>query len=267
MSLLLITAVSCIAIGLLTQWITESREGSFASGWGMTATATITHNPKVLIWNMKLLPWPATSDAIERATLMMLESVWDDADIVVLTEIIHGGASEIVANQLRNKGFIWGTRPLQSWPRLNGGVLVASRIQPISSSFIIFEHSTYKEADRLASKGAVIVEWPTFSIIGTHLDACPADSETRTQQIAQIRKLPLSGPVFWAGDFNFDLRYESHLYGLPEYASDAQPSFEYKRLDGVISMNDGGAIAEDNVLHLAGSDHWPVLSKLIFFTK
>lgn len=268
MSLLLITTISCIAIGILTHWLTESRAGNAASGWGNLTTNTSNFtNPKILIWNMKFLPWPVTTDSIERATLMLMESIWDNVDIVVLTEIINGDAAEIVANCLKTKGFVWGTRPLQSWPRLNGGVLIASRIQPINTTYIIFEQSTYKEADRFASKGAILVEWASFSIVGTHLDACPKDSETRQHQIEQIRKLclPLIKPVFWAGDFNFDLRYEAHLYNLIPYPSNAIPTFEYKRLDGILFPTKSKNIwIEDKVLNLIGSDHFPVLATIHF---
>jgi len=216
---------------------------------------------KILVWNMKLLPWPITRDAPKRAKAMLQNDIWKDADVVVLTEIIHPRAAKIIVTGLRDMGFNWGTMPLQQWPRLNGGILVAARIAPTACDWLVFDNSTFREADRLASKGVIRVSWDNCTLLATHLDAHTAEVNVRRKQVNQIRNLsPIDMTTLWAGDFNFDLKYDAFLYGLQSVTANEPTSFSGRQIDGVIDANHSGIQIHTVVHKIPGSDHWPLLA-------
>lgn len=253
-------AIVAVVVFISMVWLAEARSTNM--GWSEVGQIqNLPDTTTIFLWNVKLLPWPVVNDSSQRAEIIIQRILEQHADIVVLTEVIDHDAAFLVTHALRSKGYIWGIRPLQKWPRLNGGVLVASRIKPTSFDSIVFQKSTFSEGDKLASKGAVRVIWPNMTLIATHLDACPGDIPTRITQIDEMRRLSSQQNCIWAGDFNFDLRLDAKTYGLSRIHMTAKPTYESKRLDGILGIH-GNVTIHENVLDFEGSDHLPVYATL-----
>lgn len=251
-------AIVAVIVVVSFVWLAEAQ--SVDMGWGFCRSKFLPQETSIFLWNVKLLPWPAVSDSQKRAEDILQKILQQNADIVVLTEVIDRDAASTICHGLRVGGYMWGTRPLQKWPRLNGGVLVASRIEPSTTDSIVYQKSTFKEADGFASKGAVRVMWPNLTLIATHLDACPGDVPTRITQIDEMQRLSLGQTnCIWAGDFNFDLRSDAETYGLVPLLHTAEPTYESKRLDGIIRIY-GNTQIREKVLKTEGSDHLPILA-------
>lgn len=114
------------------------------------------------------------------------------------------------------------------------------------------------------SKGFVVLDWANVRLVATHLESCPSKSDVRRAQIQEIREVlheTQSLSTLWAGDFNFDLRFEGSVYGLPSAAKSTLPSHKDKLFDGVLSFE--ANVLTSQVFHVGSSDHWPVLSHVL----
>jgi exonuclease III len=216
---------------------------------------------------MQLLPF--FSKPCRRAKMMLASSVIDEAALVVFTEIVDVEASRIVLEALENKGFCWVSRPLQKWPRLNGGVLVTSRVSP-------FDHTSLVDNNCFISKGFVQVHWQNFILFATHLDSGPDVLTARASQVAEItaevrqlekhKKTTKDTPILLAGDFNVELRDictdTKSRQGLPFVSSQCSPTHAEGCIDGVLIMNESDEkfFIPQQTLRVAGSDHWPVIA-------
>lgn len=254
---------------------------------------------RILTWNTQLLPWPASHGASARARRIIQAPIFDGADLVVLTEVVHPKAAEIVLNGLAQRGFVWITRPLQATARANGGLVMASRSVPLQTSHDVFRHATHAEGNRLIAKGFVVATWKnkkeypqerpnqehkeeprpkTKTFIALHLESCANGVETRKLQLNQIRehiaKLKNIHSSWLVGDFNFDLRKEAEWYGLTNLPLQSGTTWQNWCIDGALPLqenkdkgNQKGNAKKHKAIHKVfrehqHSDHCPVLSIL-----
>ncbi len=147
----------------------------FAEG-DATAAEPAIRDLKVLSWNIYMLP-PIVpmKGRLERAQAIVDTLNNSQTDIIVFQEAFHAGALAVIRKGLNTKyPFMYGPfNPSHSPFRISSGVWVVSRI-PLDVKGVI-EFNTAKENDRVAKKGAALLEgvWggKKFQILGTHLQA------------------------------------------------------------------------------------------------
>lgn len=215
------------------------------SGILFTASAT---EIRIISWNVFLTPTIAhRSDQKNRAGEIAKYLADSKADILVLEEMFHGKAAQLIEDKLKENGYPYFTR------RSKGGFLKTHSGVRIFSKFPIdsVKYLVYKDAagsDRLAKKGAVMacitIEGKPIQVIGTHMQSSdkPKMRAARKKQFHQLATefldvyaLP-DVPQILAGDLNVD------QYFIEEYLEmmDILNTQEY-RLEGTVRMSWDGA--------------------------
>lgn len=199
----------------------------FAEG-DATTTESAIRDLKVLSWNIYMLP-PIVpmKGRLERAQAIVDTLNKSETDIIVFQEAFHAGALAVIRKGLETQyPFMYGPfNPSHSPFRISSGVWVVSRI-PLDVKGVI-EFNIAKENDRIAKKGAALLEgtWggKKFQILGTHLQA-QEQQKIRNIQIRNMHdsllvKYKEDGvPQIICGDMNTEKeiseRYSGMLTGL-----------------------------------------------------
>ena len=183
---------------------------------------------KILSWNIYMLPPIApVKGRIERAYAIVDTLKHAETDIIVFQEAFHHGAVKIIRDSLAAiYPYMYGPfNPRKNPFQISSGVWVISKI-PLEVKGVI-EYKIAKETDRVARKGAALLEgtWngKKFQILGTHLQA-QNHPDIRKMQIRHMYDSLLSKyreegvPQIICGDMNTEIEitknYNDMLKGL-----------------------------------------------------
>ena len=155
-------------------------------------------------------------------------------DILCLQEIIDNKTHKILKKELKSIGFVFKTKRLDCNMRLNGGIIIYSRLPIIEETNMLFDKNG------IVSKGAVCIKVKdennnTYDIVNTHLD--PFHSSLRKNQLKNIKSwldkknLPETDNIIVCGDFN-----------IPFYSSEKQNiddifNYKYAKSQGPIKYS------------------------------
>ena len=183
---------------------------------------------KILSWNIYMLPPIAPIPGrIERAHAIVDTLKHAETDIIVFQEAFHHGAVKVIRDSLSKiYPYMYGPfNPRKNMFQISSGVFIISKI-PLELKGVI-EYKIAKETDRVARKGAALLEgtWNgrKFQILGTHLQA-QNHPDIRRLQIRHmfdslITKYKEEGvPQIICGDMNTEIEisknYKDMLTGL-----------------------------------------------------
>lgn len=208
---------------------------------------------KILSYNvwMMSLPLPGLTSIVQtlgsvspKKTLRakaIFASIPDDVDVIVLCESFCVSTTNLMFEQLNEKGFIHRTDVLGSRRRskfykfVNGGVVVFSK-HPIVETDSLLYGSMGANDDLLSDKGVLYVKVAvkdlSVNIFATHTQAWPTEKATmvRSEQLrlmknfADSKSIPSNEALLFTGDLNVnrfggDYEYDpdSELHGNDEY--------------------------------------------------
>lgn len=196
---------------------------AFAEGDAPAAEPSI-RDLKVLSWNIYMLPRIVPMKGrLERAQAIVDTLNKSETDIIVFQEAFHAGALAVIRKGLSTQyPFMYGPfNPSHSPFRISSGVWVVSRV-PLDVKGII-EFNIAKENDRIAKKGAALLEgtWGgrKFQILGTHLQA-QEQQKIRNIQIRHmydslLAKYKVDGvPQIICGDMNTEKEINERYKGM-----------------------------------------------------
>lgn len=153
------------------------------------------------------------------------EIVNGEIDILLLQEIFDNKVHKILKKDLKSMGFIFRTKRIDTWNRMNGGGIIYSRWPITTQDNYMFKKAYIFNAP--AAKGAnyarVLKEDKIFHFINVHLDSFDADF--RKGQMVNIKKwidskyIPSDEPVIMGGDYNIDL-YNDEVETIEEIFED-----------------------------------------------
>lgn len=148
-----------------------------------------------------------------------------EIDVLLLQEIFDNKVHKILKKDLKAMGFIFRTKRIDTWNRINGGALIYSRWPITTKDNYMFKKAYIFNAP--AAKGAnyarILKEDKIFHFINIHLDSFDADF--RKSQMVNIKKwidakyIPSDEPVIMGGDYNIDL-YKDEVENVEEIFED-----------------------------------------------
>jgi len=216
---------------------------------------------KVITWNIYMLPhyWVHTGQ-LKRAKQIAEIMKTQDADVIVFEEAWDKKSRDIIREGLRDSFPYESGAPRKSvWYKSNCGVWIVSKVK-----IDVVKQIFYKEAkgsDRLASKGAILVEGEKngfcFQLVGTHMQSDLNSGKNvqpiRDKQYAELRQELLEPyakeniPQIVAGDFN-TIRADSSSYkslvsslNLTQCALQGERKFSYDYANNDFILNTPGA--------------------------
>lgn len=216
-NLLLLPLLCLLTVSVLAGGSTES-DNKDNKNWDL----------KILSWNIYMLPPIApVKGRLERAQAIVDTLKHAETDIIVFQEAFHHGAVKIIRDSLAAiYPYMYGPfNPRKNMFQISSGVWVISKI-PLEVKGVI-EYKIAKETDRVARKGAALLEgtWngKKFQILGTHLQA-QNHPDIRKLQIRHMYDSLLSKyreegvPQIICGDMNTEIEitknYNDMLKGL-----------------------------------------------------
>ena len=144
-----------------------------------------------------------------------------DIDVLLLQEIFDNKVHKILKKSLRKMGFIFRTKRIDTWNRMNGGGLIYSKWPITTTDNFMFKKAYIFNAP--AAKGAnyarILKENKIFHFINVHLDSF--DAEFRSIQMKGIKNwlgkknIPEEEPIIIGGDYNIDL-YKDEVDNIEE---------------------------------------------------
>ncbi len=175
---------------------------------------------KILSWNIYMLPPIApVKGRVERAHAIVDTLKHAETDIIVFQEAFHHGAVKVIRDSLSAiYPYMYGPfNQRKNIFQISSGVFVISKI-PLEVKGVI-EYKIAKETDRVARKGAALLEgtWngKKFQILGTHLQA-QNHHDIRKLQIQHmydslLNKFRIEGvPQIICGDMNTEIEIEKN---------------------------------------------------------
>ena len=179
---------------------------------------------KILSWNIYMLPPIApVKGRVERAHAIVDTLRHAETDIIVFQEAFNHNAVKVIRDSLAViYPYMYGPfNPRKNIFQISSGVFVISKI-PLDVKGVI-EYKIAKEADKVARKGAALLEgtWngKRFQILGTHLQA-QNHPDIRKLQIHQIydsllSKYRIEGvPQIICGDMNTEIEIEKNYLDM-----------------------------------------------------
>jgi len=208
----------------------------------------------------------------------------NDFDVVLLQEAFDKTAIDII---IKNADYTYNILPIKSTNTLiNNGLLILSKHKILCSEYIMF--NACKDADCLASKGAVFIELligdSVWQLVNTHLQANTgqANEKIRMNQFKQIKDLLdknhyFNIPQLIIGDINeepikinllTDILKALHIghnmitWGCPLNSMTCQKAVP-QILDHVFTKNTGDKMILLNTEFIELSDHYPLRIDII----
>ena len=168
------------------------------------------HQIKVMSWNVFLRPGILSDRQKDRVPKISEYLLNTGADVLVLQEVFHRKSRRQLISILSEQySFHTERGPVSFWG-VSSGVLIFSKKPILNESNTSFSRA--RVSDRLAKKGVVGVQIEVNNqdvyILGTHLQTGGSEKsiDVQNEQIKTIesiiKKIPSSGLIIYAGDFN-----------------------------------------------------------------
>lgn len=159
---------------------------------------------------------------IPKAICAYEDTLQEQIDVCVFTELIAPEHRKRLLEHLRQRGWFYHTKPLSKNPffdkikLVSGGIIIASRYPIIHEDSTVFIDAC-EGYDCTANKGCayakIVKNGNVFNILASHLQAwdSPATQQIRVKQakdcftFIQALNIPKEEPVIFAGDLNMDL--------------------------------------------------------------
>jgi hypothetical protein len=156
----------------------------------------------VMTYNVQRLPFFMQAPNVDIKKLLAL------CDIVCLQEDFYrpGRRRQTLPGVGVFHGGIASSTLLHPFKVLDSGLSVYSKLKWESAEFVPYYDCSIASGDAFADKGYVVLEFPSFYLLSTHMQS--EDFYTHNRQLQQMLAhiQELAKPVFLVGDFNIDLR-------------------------------------------------------------
>ena len=171
---------------------------------------------RILSWNVFLRPKILKDQQLKRVRHIAFTIKKLDADMVLLQEVFHKRAREILIDSLKHIYPYNARNNRKSVFGYSSGLITFSKQKIDKSTSLYFSKSS--GSDCLAKKGGLLVDIQTgkqhISVLNTHLQAGskPKKQRVRMHQVEEISKLCMNRNqlMVFAGDFN--IRFESIFF-------------------------------------------------------
>lgn len=175
------------------------------------ATYNFYCRPRMWFWDNQVDRARKIAKEIEK-----LENRDGQIDVLCLQEIVDNKVHKILKKELRKIGFLFKSKRLDTFFRLNGGLIIYSRLPIIEDSSIVYKLKDSYIWNAPASKGAICVtvikNEKHYHVVNTHLDSFKED--LRKKQMIHMKKwldeksIPADESIIVCGDFNIDFYSE-----------------------------------------------------------